>query len=74
MAIKRLLGEKEISGMSELYGALSKYINARYDEVVLSAVILAELGILSVSGKFAIDTAVKRKLAESELYRKIQQA
>ncbi|MDE7209350.1 MAG: hypothetical protein K2O31_05640, partial [Clostridia bacterium] len=74
LAIKRLLGEKEISGMSELYGALSKYINARYDEVVLSAVILAELGILSVSGKFAIDTAVKRKLAESELYRKIQQA
>ncbi|MDE5911882.1 MAG: single-stranded-DNA-specific exonuclease RecJ [Clostridia bacterium] len=74
LAIKRLLGEKEILGMSELYGALSKYINARYDEVVLSAVILAELGILSVSGKFAIDTAVKRKLAESELYRKIQQA
>ena len=74
LAIKRLLGEKEIYGMSELYSALTKYVNAQYDEVVLSAVILAELGILSVSGKFAIDSAVKRKLAESELYRKIQQA
>ncbi|MDE7191953.1 MAG: single-stranded-DNA-specific exonuclease RecJ [Clostridia bacterium] len=74
LAIKRLLGEKEIYGMSELYSALSKYILAEYDEVVLSAVILSELGILCVSGKFAIDPAVKRKLAESELYRKIQQA
>lgn len=74
LAIKRLLVEKEIYGMSELYSALSKYILAEYDEVVLSAVILSELGILCVSGKFAIDPAVKRKLAESELYRKIQQA
>ncbi|MDE6275304.1 MAG: single-stranded-DNA-specific exonuclease RecJ [Clostridia bacterium] len=74
IAIKRLLAEREICGMSELYSALSKYINAGYDEVVLSAVVLAELGILNISGKFSIDSSVKRKLAESKLYQKIQMA
>ncbi len=74
LAIKRLLSEKEIYGMSELYSALSKYMLAEYDEVALSAVILSELGILNVSGKFTIDSAVKRKLAESEIYRKIDEA
>lgn len=74
VALKRLLSEKEISGTAELYAALGKYIDASYDEVVLSVVVLAELGILKISGKFAIDTAVKRKLAESKLYQKIQMA
>ena len=74
LAIKRLLGESAIYGMSELYNSLCKYINAGYEEVVLSAVILAELGILTLNGKFSIDPAVKRKLAESQLYRKIQQS
>ena len=48
--------------------------SAEYDEVALSAVILSELGILNVSGKFTIDSAVKKKLAESEIYRKIYEA
>ena len=74
LAIKRLLSEKDIAGISELYSALGKYVNAEYNEVVLSAVILAELGILNMSGKFYIDNTVKRKLAESELYRMIQEA
>ena len=74
LAIKRLLSEKDITGISELYSALGKYVNAEYNEVVLSAVILAELGILNMSGKFYIDNTVKRKLAESELYRMIQEA
>ncbi|MDE5654407.1 MAG: DHH family phosphoesterase, partial [Clostridia bacterium] len=74
LAIKKLLSEREIAGISELYSALGKYINAEFNEVVLSAVILSELGILNMSGKFFIDNTVKRKLAESELYRKIQEA
>ncbi|MDE6471799.1 MAG: single-stranded-DNA-specific exonuclease RecJ [Clostridia bacterium] len=74
LAIKKLLSEREIAGISELYSALGKYINAEFNEVVLSAVILSELGILNMSGKFLIDNTVKRKLAESELYRKIQEA
>nr|MDE5756324.1 hypothetical protein [Clostridia bacterium] len=74
IAIKKLLTDKEIYGISELYSALCKYINAGYEEVVLSAVVLAELGILNISGKFAIDSTVKRKLAESVLYRKIQES
>ena len=60
--------------MSELYSALSKYMLAEYDEVALSAVILSELGILNVSGKFTIDSAVIRNLAESEIFRKIDEA
>ena len=74
IAIKKLLAEKEIKGISEMYSALCKYINAEYDEVVLSAIVLAELGILNMSGNFSIDSTVKRKLAESVLYRRIQQA
>ena len=74
IAIKKLLAEKDVYGVAELYSALGKYINAEYNEVVTSAVILAELGILNMSGKFFIDNTVKRKLAESKLYSKIQEA
>ena len=57
--------------MAELYYTLNKSIGVQYDEVVLSAVVLAELGILKLSGRFSIDNSVKRKLDESKIYNAI---
>lgn len=71
-AIKNTVSAKDIFGMAELYYSLNKVIDAAYDEVVLSAVILCELGILKLSGKFYIDSTVKSKLSESKIYKMIE--
>lgn len=71
LAIKAVVDKKDIRGMAELYYTLNKSIGVQYDEVVLSAVVLAELGILKLSGRFSIDNSVKRKLDESKIYNAI---
>ena len=71
LAIKAIVDKKDIRGMAELYYTLNKSIGVQYDEVVLSAVVLAELGILKLSGRFSIDNSVKRKLDESKIYNAI---
>lgn len=74
VAIKRALAEREIFGMSELYYALRRNFDANYNEVILSAVVLSELKILNVAGRFYIDSSVKTKLSESAVYQMIAEA
>ncbi len=74
LALKRLLSEKAVCSVSEMYYALKRYIDAGYEEAVLSAAIFAELGILKISDKFYIDASVKKKLEDSVIYAKIKNA
>lgn len=72
LAIKFALNERDFSNISDLYYAIAKREKIGYNEFVLAAVVLADLGILKIASKFYIDPSVKTKLAESKIYRLIE--
>ncbi len=72
VVIRDTLKTRDIYGISDLYYAIAKITDLEYNEFVLSAVVLADLGILKMSGKLYIDTAVKTKLSESRIYKLIE--
>ncbi|MDE7215861.1 MAG: hypothetical protein K2O08_03540, partial [Clostridia bacterium] len=72
MSIKDKLEQRDFVGISDLYYAIAKKMDLEYNKFVLSAVVLADLGILKLSDKLFIDPAVKTKLSESRIYKLIE--
>ncbi len=70
--IKETLSGRNYAGISDLYYAIAKKSELEYNKFVLSAVVLADLGILKMSDKLYIDSAVKTKLSESKIYKLIE--